>query len=396
MSGTLSQSELRQALGHCPEIDSLRAVAMIGVVAMHAKILPFGWMGVWLFFVISGYVVTLSIARTHDPRDPVRGASHFMRQRVGRILPAYVFYLVLGLVISAALGFRQSPLAVISLLGFFNNVTMGQGQGELLLWPAGHLWTVSVEMQFYLVYGLFAFFAPLATTKRMLWCCIALAPLARLVVGLLHIDANPEAAAYLVYSAPGLHFDSFAMGCLFALARLTIPLDRMLRPIVRLGVSAMAVYVSSFVLINLLVRERRGVEIVRDIVSGILYGQGREVFIYTAIGSVSLAVLALTVARNPILSRVTGLRILQWIGRMSYGGYIYHALCLRIVSYFLSGTWNGSGMISPFARIAVFAVSLALTLVMAHLSWRFIEQPAAAMVKRWGNRSKTPLAVPVR
>ena len=216
MSVALPRAELRKVLGHCAEIDSLRAIAMIGVVAMHAKILPFGWMGVWLFFVISGYVVTLAIARNHDPRDPVRGATYFMRQRVGRILPAYVFYLLLGLAISAVLGIRQSPLAIISFLGFFNNVALEQGQGELLLWPARHLWTVSVEMQFYLVYGLFAFFAPLAITKRMLWCCIALAPIARLMVGLLHIDGNPEAAAYVVYSAPGLHFDSFAMGCLFA------------------------------------------------------------------------------------------------------------------------------------------------------------------------------------
>lgn len=395
MSVTLPRAELRQILGRCPEIDSLRALAMIGVVAMHAKILPFGWMGVWLFFVISGYVVTLAIARSHDPRDPVRGVRHFMRQRVGRILPAYVFYLVLGLAISAVLGIRQSPLAVISLFGFFNNVTMGQGQGELLLWPAGHLWTVSVEMQFYLVYGLFAFFAPLAITKRMLWGCIALAPLARLLVGILYIDAGPEAAAYVVYSAPGLHFDSFAMGCLFALARLTIPLDRMLGPIVRLGATAMAMYVFSFVLINLLVQDRSGIEIVCDIVSGIVYGQGREVFIYTAIGLISLAVLALTVARNPAVTRVTGLVMLQWIGRMSYGGYIYHALCLRIASYFISGTWDGSGLISPFHKIAVFAVGLALTLVMAHLSWRFIEQPAAAMVKRWGSRPATQVATSV-
>ncbi|MDO9363378.1 MAG: hypothetical protein Q7T60_10670 [Sphingopyxis sp.] len=39
---------------HAPEIDSLRAIAMIAVLAMHAKLLPFGWVGVWMFFAISG------------------------------------------------------------------------------------------------------------------------------------------------------------------------------------------------------------------------------------------------------------------------------------------------------------------------------------------------------
>ncbi|MBA4353071.1 MAG: hypothetical protein C0409_00120 [Novosphingobium sp.] len=396
MTVPLPRAELRQVLSHCPEIDSLRALAMIGVVAMHAKILPFGWTGVWLFFVISGYVVTLAIARHHDPRDPVRGAKHFMRQRVGRILPPYVFYLVVGLALSALLGIAQSPWAIISLFGFFHNITMAQGVGELEFWPAGHLWTVSIEMQFYLVYGLFAFFAPLAVTKRMLWCCIAIAPLARLVVSILYLDANPETAAYVVYSAPGLHFDSFAMGCLFALARLSVPLDKMLGPIVRLGATAMAMYVFSFTIINLLVQDRSGLEIVRDVVSGIMYGQGREVFIYTALGLVSLALLALTVARNPTVTRVTGLVILQWIGRLSYGGYIYHGLGLRLASFLISGTWDGSGLVLPFYRLAVFALALGLTMVMASLSWRFIEQPAAALVKRWGRGSTAPVATAVR
>src|SRR5690606_39683275 len=62
--------------------------------------LPFGWAGVWLFFVISGYVVTLSIARAHDPNFPVRGAANFARHRIGRILPPYYAYLLAGLAFS--------------------------------------------------------------------------------------------------------------------------------------------------------------------------------------------------------------------------------------------------------------------------------------------------------
>jgi len=385
VSAAITTAERRAALSHCAEIDSLRALAMIGVVAMHAKLLPFGWAGVWLFFVISGYVVTLSIARSHDPRRPAEGASTFLQQRIGRILPAYYAYLVIGLLVSLALVIPQPGFAVASLFGFFHNIAMSANAGDLAVWPVGHLWTISIEMQFYLVYGLFAYFAPLAVTKRMLWACLILAPLGRLVAGALLSGTDPEAAAYAIYSAPGLHFDSFALGCLFALARLTVPLDRLVKPIVRTGFGALGLYLASYIAINLLARDRHGVEVVKDIVSGILFGEGREVFLYSALGLASLGILALTVSRDPLVQRITGLPVLQWIGRISYGSYVYHALALRIACWMISRSWVGIGELGLAGRLSVFALALAMTLGVAHLSWLYVEKPAAKWVRaHWG------------
>ena len=376
--------ERKEVLSHCSEIDSLRALAMVAVVAMHSKLFPMGWAGVWLFFVISGYVVTLSIARNRDPANAAKGAAHFARQRVARILPPYFFYVLAGIAITLALSIHQPIEAVASLFGFYHNVAMLQGVGDFTRWPVGHLWTISVEMQFYLIYGLLAYFAPLAVTRGVLWSFIILAPLARLIVGTTMAGTDPESTAYLVYSAPGLHFDSFAMGCLFAMARLTVPLDRMLWPIVRLGCTALALYVAIYVSLNIFVRDREGLEIIRDVVSGILYGEGREVFLYTALGLGSLALLALTIARHPSVQFITGRPLLQWIGRLSYGGYIYHALCLNIAVVLIGGKWSGMADLSVPERGVVFCIGLAMTLAMAQLSWWFIEQPAAAAVRRFG------------
>lgn len=384
MTVSFSSTERQKVLSHCPEIDSLRALAMIAVVAMHSKLFPMGWAGVWLFFVISGYVVTLSIARNRDPENPAKGAAHFARQRVARILPPYFFYVLAGLAITLALSVQQPVDAIASLFGFYHNIAMLQGVGDFTKWPVGHLWTISVEMQFYLIYGLVAYFAPIAVTRGVLWSFIILAPLARLVVGAMMAGNDAEATAYLVYSAPGLHFDSFAMGCLFAMARLTVPLDKMLWPIVRLGCAALILYVATYLALNVFVRDREGLEIARDVVSGILYGEGREVFLYTALGLGSLAVLALTLARHPLVQFVTGRPLLQWIGRLSYGGYIYHALCLNIAVVAIGGRWGGMADLSVPERGVVFCVGLALCLAMAQLSWWFIEQPAAAAVKRFG------------
>jgi peptidoglycan/LPS O-acetylase OafA/YrhL len=382
-----SAVELRSVLAYSPEVDSLRALAMIAVVAMHSKIFPMGWTGVWLFYVISGYVVTLSIARNHDRSQPAKGAAHFARQRIGRILPPYFAYVLVGIALSYALSAPPSAQAIASLFGFYHNVAMARGVGDFALWPVGHLWTISVEMQFYLVYGLIAYFLPLHVTKRILWCFVIMAPLGRLLVSAMLAGQNPEAAAYIIYSAPGLHFDIFAMGCLFAIARLTIPLERMLWPLVWLGCTAVVLYVVSFVSLNVFVREREGVEIVRDVVSGILYGQGREVFIYTALGLGSLALLALTLARHPVVQWFTGLPILQRIGRVSYGCYIYHLLCLNAAAVIIGGKWGGTYTYSAPQRVMVFVLGLALTVALAQLSWRFLEQPAAAAVKRFGSKA---------
>lgn len=336
-----------------------------------------------MFFVISGYVVTLSIARNNDPRVPLQGAAHFARHRIGRILPPYFAYLAVGLGVSMMMSLHQPREALLSLFGFYHNIAMAEGKGDLVFWPVGHLWTISVEMQFYLFYGLIAYFAPLAVTKRVLWACIVLAPLGRLLAGAMMAGGDPEAVAYIIYSAPGLHFDSFAIGCLFALARLTVPLDRMLWPIVRIGVTAIVFYAVAFVAINILIRDRTGLEVIRDVVSGILYGEGREVFLYTALALASLALLALTVARHPLVQPITGLKPLQWIGKISYGCYIYHNFCLLAAAFIVSGKWHGIGGFSVPARMAVFVIGLGLTLAVSQLSWRFLERPAMAFVKRW-------------
>lgn len=382
MTKPLAPAELKRVLSHCAEVDSLRALAMIGVVAMHAKIFPVGWAGVWLFFVISGYVVTLSIARNHDPRRPLQGATRFLKQRAARILPPYYAYLLLGLLLSTLFTLQQPLAAIASLFGFYHNVAMAEGIGELYFWPVGHLWTISVEMQFYLLFGLVAYFCPLWVTKRVLWACVILSPLARLLTGAVLAGGDPEATAYLIYSAPGMHFDSFAIGCLFAIARLTIPLERLLWPVVRVGAIAMGLYLISFFALNLLVRDREGIEIVRDVVSGILYGEGREVFLYTALGLSSLALLALTLARHPLVRPITSLAVLQWIGRISYGCYIYHALGLRVAALLVGGRWGGIDMLSLPRRVAVFAIGLGLTVALAQLSWKLVEQPAMALVRR--------------
>lgn len=379
---------------HAPDVDSLRAIAMMAVLAMHAKLLPFGWAGVWLFFVISGYVVTLSILKRGGDPDQTARLSNFYERRVGRIVPVYYAYLLAGLLLSLWIGRAPDTGVIFSLFGFYQNIAMGLGGGEMQTWPTGHLWSISIEMQFYLVYGIAAHRLSIATTRRMLWIFVLAAPLLRACVSAFATGGDPQATAFAIYSGPTLHFDSFAMGCLLALARLQAPIERLAPPLIRLGFGAMILYLGSYAAVNFLLRDRSGVEIVRDIISGILLGEGREIFLYTALGLFSLAILAMTLASHPAIHWLVRNRALQWIGGISYGAYVYHALILETTARLATGQWNAIESASPLYRIGIMLAALGLTLVVASLSYRYFERPTAKIIGsqlRSNGLSKEPI-----
>jgi peptidoglycan/LPS O-acetylase OafA/YrhL len=376
---------------HAPEIDSLRAIAMIAVLAMHAKLVPFGWVGVWMFFVISGYVVTLSIVRRLDGGTSQPSLPRFYERRIARIVPVYYVYVAGGVLVSLALAVPQNSAALWSLFGFYQNAAMIAGQGEMEVWPTGHLWSISVEMQFYLVYGIAAHRLSPAAIRKLLWVFIFASPLLRAGVAAAMANGNHEAAAFAIYSGPTLHFDSFAMGCLLAHARLKQPIEQLAPPLIRLGLGVMTCYLSIYIIVNMWLRDRRGVEIVRDVISGILFGEGREIFLYTALGLLSLAILSMTLTRHPAIRWLTEMKLLQWIGTISYGAYIFHAFALCVAFWTLTGVWADFGAASLPQRLMAFVIGLALTLVMAQLSYRYLEQP---IVRRAATlrRAKSPEA----
>ena len=114
----------------------------------------------------------------------------------------------------------------------------------------------------------------------------------------------------------------------------------------------------------------------RNVFSGVLYGQGREVLVYVAVDAAALAALLLAL-RQARGFRWLGWPPLAWVGRVSYGGYLFHAL----VVWGLAQVLGLAVRPLPIAqRLVFFVVALALTLLLAGLSYRFIERPIA---RRW-------------
>ncbi|WP_164975594.1 acyltransferase family protein [Sphingobium fluviale] len=372
------------------EVDALRCFAMLGVIAQHCHILPMGWIGVWLFYVISGYVVTLSVlGSSTSEQSGLAGFASFMRRRAVRILPVYYGYCLVGLIVAAFVGARQDWFSLASLALFFNNIALIGGDGRIAGWPSGHLWTLSVEMQFYLLYGLALCLLPRRTTRALLIALLVLCPIGRFMMAETLSGHNwpPLDAAFAVYAAPLLHFDSFAFGGLLAFTRLEGKgrLERIARPLFLCGMSALALYMAAYFAVNHAVRGERGLDIARNVISGILIGEHRETFLYTAVALAMAGVVALAASGDRLVSPLLSLAPLQWIGRISYGGYVYHALALKAVAMVLAAFGLAVRDGSTATHILLFLLGSALAICLAWLSFRWFERPIARLSMRHPN-----------
>lgn len=394
MARFLNNKELRHNFGkhmgietgseRSGEVDALRCFAMLAVIALHTHIMPMGWIGVWLFYVISGYVVTLSVIGREEATSGLSGFGAFIWRRSVRILPVYYGYLLLGMGVAALIGAGQTLFSLSSLILFFDNVAMIMGSGRINGWPTGHLWTLSVEMQFYIVYGLALCFLPQRAVRGLLVALLLLCPLGRYIgAEILSGEGwHPLDAAYAIYAAPGLHFDSFACGGLLAFTRIDGTISRIARPLFIIGFGTLGLYMAAYFAVNHFVRGDHGMDMTRNVISGILIGEHREVFLYTVLGCAMAGLVALAAAGDKWLAPLLQVRALQWIGRISYGGYIFHQLAVIAASCLLMGFGFTVRHGTFGTHVVQFVLSSGLAILLAWISYRWFEQPITRMMHR--------------
>lgn len=367
---------------YVPEIDALRCFAMTAVIAIHCGLFPFGWMGVWLFFVVSGFAVTTSLfSAKHAGHSIWRRMGTFFARRVLRIWPVYFAFLAVSALF--ILAFRPAgDLAELPwLLTFTQNIKMMiESYAPGTHWGGfAHLWTISVEQQFYLVFPLLLLLPGRRWRSLVLIGVICAAPFIRYATGLWSQSQGqgPLSAAFAVYAFGPGHFDAFAAGSLIALFRHEIAANRRyaaIAAVIALGMSAL--YVLAYAVVNLALFGHISLGVLRNILSGVLYGQGREIWVYYVPTSLSVALLmALLVGREWLL-RLCRLPGLQAIGRISYGGYLFHVPVLMIIAS-LVPAFDGpvTGASTYLAHIALFVCAYVATVAVAWLSYRYLEQP---------------------
>ncbi|HEX3744949.1 MAG TPA: acyltransferase [Bryobacteraceae bacterium] len=330
---------------YLPTLDGWRAVAILAVLCCHAgwptaAIAPYGAMGVSVFFALSGFLITRRLidARRVDLAD-------FYRRRAFRILPPILVYL--AVVALLGFGLRLIPMDRSQLLGsllFYRNyLTLGRLQG----WYTGHFWSLAVEEHFYLFWPVLLW---MAGFRRARW----LAPALALAVAVwrtadAHYDwvgrFNPALRGSVARS--DYRLDILLFGCTLAL----LWDDRRVRALFeRFGGSALAIGAMAIAVCC----------------------QVWTPPAYLTLVAIAMALLpAATVAsRRSWVGRVLELRLLVWIGRMSYSLYIWQQLFLPPEPI---GIWQRA----PWNLAAIFACAAA--------SYYLVERPAMALGRPSGS-----------
>ena len=224
MAGDMSLTPPRSR--YRPEIDGLRAFAVVAVIINHfnKNLLPSGYLGVDIFFVISGYVITLSLAgrKSKNYLDFLMG---FYERRIKRLIPALVvFVLVTGVLIrlfnptpEVALKTGATSLFGLSNLYLFKTSTDYFAESTELN-PFIHTWSLGVEEQFYLVFPFLIWFSGFKqqSAKGARNFCLWVGALSvTSLVGFIYLYPINQAAAYFLMP---FRFWEMAAGCLLFVA----------------------------------------------------------------------------------------------------------------------------------------------------------------------------------
>lgn len=322
----MAQPTLRFLLRAQPEriasLDGLRAIAVLAVFVCHAREpwLPGGGVGVTVFFVISGFVITRLLLRSAEqsPRIMLRS---FYWNRFTRLMPAQMVMVgvtvaVLGVTDTHRDDINHAPLALLYVMNIFR---AGQPTFEYAGGMLGHTWSLGVEEQFYLMWPLLLIV--LVTRLRPARQTIAVLAVCGLVLfeRVILVEVNPENYAR-IYNAPDTRFDQLLFGCALALflsrgkPNHLVAFDQ---------VSAVAAWPAVAVLCA------SALAVAEPARANFFNGA-----VQFTLSAVAAAILVAVAARQPqhLLSRLLAHPVLVFFGLISYSFYLWHYPVLFLVN----------------------------------------------------------------
>jgi peptidoglycan/LPS O-acetylase OafA/YrhL len=394
-----------ELLTYMPSLDGIRALSVLAVIIYHANKmwLPGGFLGVEVFFVISGYLITLLLLAESEKNGSI-SLKEFWWRRARRLLPA-LWVVVLGVVVFAAL-FQREMLGTLrgdviaALLYGFNWFQIWVGTSYFTSFefvPLRHLWSLAVEEQFYLIWPV----VMLIVAKFGKW---RLPIVSAVFFGLAVILAIYTALVYQPGTISNIGDTPNQFMSLFGQSVSRIDflfLGTLTRSSGLLLGAALAIWWRPWLLQN----SRAGANKLFDFIGfgglaalALMMWRFQTVIEGTDEGTVgydflfrggffltdlaSLAVIAAAVhPSSKILARSLSNPVLVWLGRRSYGFYLFHWPVFQFYRRFA-----GKGL-TPYEFVVLVLFALALT----ELSYRYIETPVRqGAVSRWWAEFRQP------
>ena len=381
-------------LGYVGYLDGFRGVFCILIVAYHWPMqylsISFGWEVLQTFFVISGYLITRILLNDKDKNPSGKDFyTRFLYRRSFRIFPLYFGFVgfwtliyVIGLL--GNIGYFKMLTEDIATNGgflytyiynFSSFINHFRGIEEVKFTIFGHLWSLSLEEQFYLLFPIIVFFL---NRKQLLYTAIGIIVLTPLIryfgyEWMMHINPNHKWASVNLYRMAPFQMDSFAIGCLLALTGFKRIKNAVSFTWIFLA-GLVAIYVANRYLV---VYQGSSFEAI---------GGGRRleewlttnyqhVYLFTLV-NFSAAFIVMCFERGyGLIPKLFDNKVMVYFGKISYGIYVFHIPVL----YFWLVTYSSIVPMWVFKKypfiyeVAAWVPYFSLVLLFSHLSYKYFE-----------------------
>jgi peptidoglycan/LPS O-acetylase OafA/YrhL len=345
--------------GRIPQLDGLRSVAILMVFVNHALHVPLMWVGVDIFFVLSGFLITgILLQRKAWGGDYF---SYFYIRRAFRILPPYIVCVILFGTIISWQAFRPWPLFAFFLMN------LQRSFGFVRTWNPLPLWSLAVEEQFYFVWPFIILLVSEKVLFRLAVAAIVVTPILRFVCTPLF------SSEFSIYMLTPFRADLLCAGAVLSILwkHRGPALEQLFRTRAWIGCIAGFGGLAATQLSPMLrLSSRTPVANVLD-------------YSLSVLGSVSL--LAWTLADKGWLHSLLASRPMRFVGQISYTMYLTHLIPIILLRRYTS------------SDLVVTLIALPITILFATLSWFVMEKPLIAFAaRRSPGHQRAPAVVAAR